>query len=60
VRLYLNDEFQTLVERQATIQGGPNDTELAAAVVSATASLLGPSGAYRAIDMRQRSTPAAR
>jgi hypothetical protein len=60
VRLYLNGEYETLVARQAMVQGGPNDTELAAAVASATASLLGPSGAYRAIDMRQRPTPGAR
>lgn len=50
VRLYLNGEYQTLVERQAMIKGGPNDSEFAAAVVSATGSLLGPSGAYRTID----------
>src|SRR5437762_9375245 len=36
VRLFLNAEYQTLVERQAMIQGGPNDPELAAAVLSAT------------------------
>jgi hypothetical protein len=60
VRLYLNDQYQALVERQAMVQGGPNDTELAAAVASATESLLGPSGAYRAIDMRQRPTPGPR
>ena len=59
-RLYLNDEYQTLIERQATMQGGPNDPELAAAVASATASLLGPSGAYRAIDLGQRPAPGAR
>jgi hypothetical protein len=60
VRLYLNGEYQTLVAQQAMIQGGPNDTELAAAVASTTASLLGPSGAYRVIDVRQPSTPSAR
>ena len=49
-RLYLNGEYQTLVERQARIEGGPNDPEFAAAVASAAESLLGPSGAYRAID----------
>jgi hypothetical protein len=58
-RLYLNGEYQTLVERQATMQGGPNDPELAAAVASATASLLGPAGAYRAIGMGQRPAPGA-
>lgn len=60
VRLYLNGEYQTLVERQAMIQGGPNDPELAAAVVSATEGLLGPSGAYRAIDTGQRPASLAR
>ena len=59
-RLYLNGEYQTLVERQAMMQGGPHDPELAAAVASATASLLGPSGAYRVIDMGQRPAPGAR
>jgi hypothetical protein len=58
VRLYLNGEYQTLVERQAMIQGGPNDSEFAAAVASATESLLGPSGAYRATDTGQH--PASR
>ena len=50
VRLYLNGEYQTLVERQAIIEGGPNDPDLAAAVASLTQDLLGPSGAHRAID----------
>ncbi|HVI65027.1 MAG TPA: hypothetical protein VM910_20940 [Bradyrhizobium sp.] len=49
-RLYLNGEYQTLVEQQALVQGGPDDLDLAAAVASATRNLLGPSGAYRAID----------
>jgi hypothetical protein len=61
VRLYLNGEYQTLVERQAMIQRGPNDPELAAAVANATAGLLGPSGAYGAIDLgQQRPSPGAR
>jgi hypothetical protein len=60
VRLYLNGEYQTLVERQAMIQRGPNDPEFAAAVTSATAGLLGPSGAYGAIDLGQRPAPGAR
>jgi hypothetical protein len=50
-KLYLGGEYQTLVEGQATVRGGPNDPGLASAVVSATQSLLGPSGAYRAIGM---------
>ena len=49
-RLYLNGEYQTLVEQQALVQGGPDDLDLATAVASATRNLLGPSGAYRAID----------
>jgi len=60
VRLYLNGQYQTLVERQAMIRGSPNDPELAAAVASATESLLGPSGAYRAIDAGQRPASRAR
>lgn len=60
VRLYLNGQYQTLVERQAMVQGGPNDPEFAAAVASATESLLGPSGAYRAIDIGQHPAPRAR
>jgi hypothetical protein len=53
-RLYLNGEYQTLVEKQVVIQGGPNDPDLAEAVASLTQNLLGPSGAYRAIDTGQR------
>jgi len=53
-RLYLNGEYQTLVEQQAIIHGGPDDPELAAAVASTTQNLLGPSGAYRAIDLGLR------
>jgi hypothetical protein len=53
-RLYLNGEYQTLVEAQAIIHGGPDDPALAAAIASATQSLLGPSGGYRAIDTGQR------
>jgi hypothetical protein len=59
VRLYLNGEYQNLVERQAMIQSGPNDLEFATAVRSATESLLGPSGAYRAIDTGQHPAPRA-
>ena len=50
-KLYLGGEYQTLVEEQATLRGGPDDPDLASAVVSVTRNLLGPSGAYRAIDM---------
>ena len=59
-RLYLNGEYQTLVEKQAVIRGGPDDPDLAAAVASVTQSLLGASGAYRAIDMGQRRPDRAR
>ena len=31
-RLYLNGQYQTMVERQSTIQGGPDNPDLAAAV----------------------------
>jgi len=49
-RLYLNGEYQILVERQAVIRSGANDSEFAAAVASTAQALLGPSGAYHAID----------
>jgi hypothetical protein len=49
-RLYLEGQYQTLVEEQATVRGDPDDPDLAAAVASATRLLLGPQGAYRAID----------
>jgi hypothetical protein len=48
-RLYLNGEYQTLVERQVIIQGGADDPDLATAVENVTQGLLGPSGAYQAI-----------
>jgi hypothetical protein len=50
-RLYIGGEYQTLIEGQAIVRGGPDDPDLASAVVSATRNLLGPTGAYRAIDM---------
>jgi hypothetical protein len=53
-RLYLNGEYQTLVEAQAIFHGGPNDPALATAVANVTQNLLGPSGAYRAIDLGLR------
>lgn len=59
-RLYLNGEYQTLVEEQAIVQGGPDDSDLAAVVAKVTQNLLGPSGAYRAIDMGQRRADHAR
>ena len=49
-KLYLKGEYQTLVEQQAIVEGGPNDPDLAAAIASVTQNLLGPAGAYRAID----------
>jgi hypothetical protein len=59
-RLYLNGQYQTLVEQQANVQGGPDDPDLAAAVAKVTQSLLGPSGAYRAMDTGQRRADHAR
>jgi hypothetical protein len=59
-RLYLNGQYQTLVEEQAIVQGGPDDPDLAAAVTRATQNLLGPSGAYRAIDNGQHHASRAR
>jgi hypothetical protein len=52
-RLYLNGEYQTVVEQQATIEGGPDDPDLAAAVAEVTRNLLGRQGAYHAIDRGQ-------
>jgi hypothetical protein len=49
-RLFLNGQYQTLVEKQAIFQGGPNDPDLAAAVSAVTQNLLGPQGAFRAMD----------
>jgi len=54
VRLYLKGEYQALAEQQAVVQGGPDDLELASAVVKVTEKLLGPSGAFRAIDNGRR------
>jgi len=55
-RLYLHGEYQTLVEGQAVIDEGRgrDDPHLGEAVVNVTKNLLGPSGAYRAIDIRHR------
>ena len=53
-RLYLNGEYQTLVERQAVTPDGPNDPEFAAAVVGVTQNLLGSQGALRAIESGRR------
>jgi hypothetical protein len=52
-RLYLHGEYQTIIEQQASIEGGPGDPDLAAAVASVTRNLLGPQGAYRAIERGQ-------
>jgi hypothetical protein len=57
-RLYLKGVYQTLVATQANVRSGPDDPDLAAAVIGATRNLLGPNGAYRAIQLGQR--PAAR
>jgi hypothetical protein len=51
--LYLDDEYQTLMFGQATIQGGAQDPDLAAFIARMTEGLLGKNGAYRAIDMAQ-------
>ena len=59
-RLYLNDEYQTLVEAQALIQGGPDDPDLAVAVATATKDLLGPKGAFHAIASGRLPTQGSR
>ena len=53
-RLYLNGQYQTLVEKQVMIQGGPDDPDLAAAVADVTQNLLEAQGAFGAIDSGQR------
>jgi hypothetical protein len=53
-KLYLHGEYQTLVEKQAVIEGGPNDPNLSAAVVDVTQNLLGPQGAFHAFDTGRR------
>jgi hypothetical protein len=52
-RLYLNGVYQTHVKETAIVEGGPDDPDLAAAVASLTQNLLGPSGAYCAINSGQ-------
>ena len=59
-RLFLNGQYQTLVEKQAVVQGGPGDTDLAAAVARVTQDLLGPQGAFRAIDTGRAPTQGSR
>jgi hypothetical protein len=59
-RLYLNGEYQTIVEEQAIVRGGPNDPDLAAVVAKITQNLLGSSGAYRGIDIGQHRADPAR
>lgn len=49
-RLYLNGQYQRLIQKQVVVQGGPHDPDLAAVVASVTQSLLGPEGALRVID----------
>jgi hypothetical protein len=49
--LYLDDEYQTLMFGQATVQGGAADPDLAAFVARMTDGLLGAHGAYRGIDL---------
>lgn len=49
--LYLDDEYQTLMFGQATIQGGAQDKDLAAFIARMSEGLLGEKGAYRSIDM---------
>jgi hypothetical protein len=56
--LYLDDEYQTLMFGQATIQGGGQDKDLAAFIVRMTRGLLGETGAYRSIDMGRAAADA--
>ena len=61
-RLYLNGEYQVTVEKQAIIDegSGRNDPHLAEAVGSVTQNLLGPSGAYHAVEIGHRPALRAR
>jgi hypothetical protein len=52
-RLYRKGQYQTLVETQGAVRGDPDDSDLIAAVLAATRNLLGPYGAYHAIDIGQ-------
>jgi hypothetical protein len=49
-RLYIGGQYQTLVFDQATVQGGAADPDLAAFFVKIAANLLGPRGAYHAVE----------
>jgi hypothetical protein len=51
-RLYLNGKYQTFAKERATIQGGPDDPDLAAAVANLTQDLLSRSDAYRSVHSR--------
>jgi hypothetical protein len=57
LRLYLDGEYQTATLGQATIQGGPDDKNLAAFVVQLSQQLLDETGAYRAIDTGGKARP---
>jgi hypothetical protein len=52
VRLFLNDQFQTVTFGQVDIYGGPQDSELAAFIINQTASLLDNPRALRALERR--------
>jgi hypothetical protein len=52
LRLYLGNEYQTMVSGQAAMLGGAGDADLAALIAGMTQNLLGEKGAYRAIDMQ--------
>jgi hypothetical protein len=46
--------YQTLVEKEAVVQGVPDGASLAAAVASVTENFLGPSAAYCEIGTGRR------
>jgi hypothetical protein len=62
VRLYLNGQYQFTVEKQAIFDedSGRTDPHLAEAVASVTQNLLGPSGAYHAVELGQAPVSGAR
>lgn len=59
VRVYLDGEYQTVVEKQAIIDelSGADDPHFAEAVIRATQDLLGPAGTYRAIKTDRHGYP---
>jgi len=56
LRLYLGGDYETMTFGQATVQGGPNDSELAAFIAKLSQSLF---GAYRMLSGNVGGGPSA-